>query len=156
LVACRWLTEQQMSESLKAAEACLRHLEQIEAQLHSRESAAALAEARGLVALRNHHAATAVEQSRQAAAGWLALERPYDQARALNDLGQALSETGDSGQAQAVFKQACDLIAALAEQLEDSTTKSAFLNSELARQLYQVGADLGISPQYAARPNHTD
>jgi predicted ATPase/DNA-binding SARP family transcriptional activator len=138
LVACRWLTEQPSPSSLKTAEDCLHHLEQIEAQFHSQESAAALAEARGLAALGNQQTTVAVEQFRQASTHWGSLNRPYDQVRALNDLGQALRQLGEMGQAQAVLTQALSLIETLAEQLEDPATKATFLNSPLAQQLSQA------------------
>jgi len=108
----------------------LRHLERIEAQFHSPESAAAMAEARGLEALRNNQATAAVEQFRQAAAHWDNLNRPFDQARVLDDLGQALRQTKETGQAEAAFKQARDIREALAAQLEDTELKASFLNTE--------------------------
>jgi len=136
LFACRWLPHQQANpESLEAAGACLRHLEQLEAQFHTQESAAALAEARGLEALRNHKAAVAIEQFRQAAAHWDSLNRPYDQARALNDLGQALRQTEATRQAQAAFNQALGIIETLAGQLEDTELKSSFPNSLVVQEI---------------------
>jgi tetratricopeptide (TPR) repeat protein len=136
LFVYRWLAEQEANPaSLEAAGNCLRHLERLEAQFHSRESVAALAEARGLAALHRHRAAVAMEQFRQATTHWGSLNRPYDQARVLNDLGQALHQTGDMPQAQAAFTQALDLMETLAGQLEDAELKSSFLNSFVVRKI---------------------
>lgn len=121
LFACRWLAPQGSNSAvLEAAGSCLRYLERIESQLHSRESAAALAEVRGLEAFHGNKTAVAIEQFRQAAGYWHSLNRPLDQARVLNDLGRALSQTEDNRQAQAVFKQARDLREMLVIQIGET------------------------------------
>ncbi len=129
LFACRWLAEQPGNPgSLETAGECLQYLEQIEAQFRSPESAAALAEARGLDALCRHNAAGAVEQFRQAAAQWGRLNRPFDQARALNDLSQALRQIGETHRAQTALKQALGLKETLAGQLENAELKALFFD----------------------------
>ncbi|HMR65490.1 MAG TPA: tetratricopeptide repeat protein [Anaerolineae bacterium] len=130
LPACRWLVHRQAtSEALESLQFCLQQLERLEAQLQSLESAAGLAEARGLAAVYNQQPALAVEQFQRVAAHWANLNRPYDQARVLHDLGQALNQTKDTPQAQSAFKQALDLIERLADQLEEPELKASFLHS---------------------------
>jgi hypothetical protein len=63
------------------------------------------------------------------------LGHPYDQARALSGLGQALAQAGDRDGAQLASAQAEELINVLAAQLEDPALKSSFLNSPLVRKI---------------------
>jgi hypothetical protein len=134
LSAFRWSVQNRAKpESLAAAKDCLYLLEQIEAQLHSQESRAALAEARGIEALWNEK--PAAEQFQQAATLWGNLNRPYDQARVLNSLGQALLQTDDSHLAEPVFNRAHAMIETLAGQLEDVDLRSPFLNSVMAQEI---------------------
>jgi predicted ATPase/DNA-binding XRE family transcriptional regulator len=136
LSAFRWSAQTLAKpESLEAARDCLEHLKRIEAQLHSQESSAALAEARGIDALWNKNRAIAVEQFQQATIYWGNLSRPYDQARVLNDLGQTLLQTGDRRQAQSAFDQAHDIIETLAGQLEDTELRASFLNSGMVQEI---------------------
>jgi tetratricopeptide (TPR) repeat protein len=134
--AFRWSAQKRANpHSLQAAADCLHHLEQIEAQFHSQESSAVLAEARGIEALRNEKSAVAIEQFQQAAGSWGRLNRPFDQARVFNDLGQTLLKIGHSRQAQSAFNQAHGLIETLAGQLEDAELRASFLNSALVQAI---------------------
>jgi hypothetical protein len=121
LSAFRWSVQNRANpQSLEAARDCLYRLEQIEAQLSSQESRATLAEARGIEALWDRKIAVAADQFQQAVTYWANLNRPYDQARVLNSLGQSLLQTDDSRQAQAALSQTHGLIEILAGQLEDA------------------------------------
>jgi tetratricopeptide (TPR) repeat protein len=110
-------------------------LSRAHAQIGGLETEAALREARGMLDLSEKEPIRAVEQLRQAAAGWQALGRPYDQARALTDLGRALALAGDATKARAALDQALSLVEALAAQLEDPEVKAVFLDSPLVQEL---------------------
>jgi hypothetical protein len=147
--AYRWSAQTHANaQSLEAARVCLVYLERIEAQFNSQESSASLAEARGIEALRNEQHAVAVEQFQQAAIGWRTLQRPYDQARALNDVGQTLLRTGDGRHAQAAFDQANSLIESLAGQLDEPALRSSFLNSALVQEIRTGRANVTLARPY--------
>jgi tetratricopeptide (TPR) repeat protein len=114
--------------------AALLQIEHTNPQSHSKATVAALREGQGVALLRNapHQA---VEPLRQAASLWQTLGRPYDRIRALNSLGQALSQTENSREAQAAFAEAHRLIKLLVAQLEDAELKASFLNSRLVGHL---------------------
>jgi len=111
--------------------AALQRIGDAKRQIRSKATVAALWEGHGLAAL-PEAAPQAIEPLRQAASLWQSLGRPYDQIQALNRLGQALSQAGNSQEAQATFAEAQRLIESLADQLEDSELKSSFLNSTLS------------------------
>jgi hypothetical protein len=69
---------------------------------------------------------------------WDNLNRPYDQARTLNDLGQILRQAEDTRQAQTAFNQALGIIETLAGQLEDIELKSSFPNSLVVQEIRVV------------------
>jgi tetratricopeptide (TPR) repeat protein/transcriptional regulator with XRE-family HTH domain len=136
LFAFRWSVQNRANpQSLEAARDCLYHLEQIEAQLSSQESRATLAEARGIEVLWDKKIAVAVDQFQQAVTYWANLNRPYDQARVLNSLGQSLLQIDDSRQAQAALNQAHSLVETLAGQLEDAELRASFLNSVMVQEI---------------------
>ena len=110
-------------------------LEQADAQIRSPETAAALSETRGALALGEGILGPAAESFRRAADGWEALGRPYDQARALGELGRSLALAGAAADARAALAQAQGLAEALAAQLDDPDMKAAFLNSPLVQGL---------------------
>lgn len=130
LFSCRWLTTQTGPDALAAARGCLHHLERGETQIGSPETAAALSEGRGSVTLVEENFTDAVTYFRHAAARWAALGRPYDQARVLRSLGQALTLTEEAEEAKQAFTQAKALAESLATQLEDTELKLSFLNSK--------------------------
>ncbi|MGQ0600303.1 MAG: ATP-binding protein, partial [Anaerolineales bacterium] len=121
LIACRWYATR--PESLESARACLPRLERAHQQLFTPETAASLAEGRGVVALVEGRATEAAEQFRQAAAHWEATGRVYDQARALVGSGQALASAGERAMARAALDWADDLFQSLAAQLGDDELK---------------------------------
>jgi Flp pilus assembly protein TadD len=111
------------------------YLEQIDAQLHSHESRASLAEARGLDAMWNKKSAAAIEHFQHAVSEWEKVNRTYDQARALNLLGQALLRMGDTHQAHSVFERARSVIDMLAAQLEDAELRLSFMRTEMVQEI---------------------
>jgi tetratricopeptide (TPR) repeat protein len=131
LFACQWLA----ARSGEAAQVCLRQLERVGAQFNSPETATALDEARGYVALAEGDPAEAVGQFRQAAGRWQAMGRPYDQARALNSLGHALLKAGDAAEAFITFELALGLCDSLAVQLDQPGLRVSFLNSPLLQEI---------------------
>ena len=137
MFAFRWSTQHRATNPalIEAAELCMTHLERTEAQIHSQESTAALVESRGMEALHNGQIKLAVEQLQRSATLWGKLHHPYDQARALNDLGLALSQVGDVAQAQATFDQAHEIIAMLAAQIEDTRLRTSFMNSMMVQEI---------------------
>ncbi len=138
LFACQWLAACASPEGLDGAHACLRRLELSDAQLNNPVKVAILSEGRGSLALAEGDYDQAVEGFRQAVTGWEAMGRPYDQARALRGLAQALAQTGDVDGARAAFDQALGIIETLAAQLEDADLKTSFLNSPLVQQVREA------------------
>jgi DNA-binding SARP family transcriptional activator len=129
LTACAWYLDQgQRLPRLDDARACLALLERADRQLDTPETRAALAETRGLLGLAEGAPEAAAEQLQAAVAGWAAIDRPLDQARALSRLGRAQA-------AAEPFRQAMTIIAALAEQIDEPGLKASFLDSGLARDI---------------------
>jgi hypothetical protein len=124
LIVCRWGAA---NPAAQAAPDVLRHLERADQQFRSPETAATLAEARGVLALAGGEWLDGIEQFRHAAACWEAITRPYDQARTLGDLGRALHAAGHPGAAQRAFDQALAIYEALARQLEDRELRRSFV-----------------------------
>jgi len=145
LAVCRWFASRaaEMREELKTS---LALLERADARLGSPATAAALSEGRGLVALSEPDALRAVDYLHQAATQWQALDRPYDQARTLTDLGRALVLAGDAGEARAVLDQALRLVEPLAAQLDAAELKAAFLNSPLVQELRSAQSSVLAAP----------
>ncbi|HSF81550.1 MAG TPA: tetratricopeptide repeat protein, partial [Anaerolineales bacterium] len=135
LFACRWLANRSDSQDIKLFHGCLNSLKQIEAHSPTLESRAALAEGQGYDALKNQDVSSAIKYFRQAVKSWGDLGRPYDQVRALSSLGQTLNHAGDVKESQSIYIQSSNLIAGLAEQLEDREQKSAFLTSQLIKDI---------------------
>jgi tetratricopeptide (TPR) repeat protein len=142
LFACQWLATRLDREALDQAQACLRRLERVDAQTRSPESAVCLSEARGSVALAMSDLHRAVEQLQEAAGRWDAAGRPYDHARALNHLGQALVQGGNVAAARATFEQALAIVDRLAAQLSEEELKASFLSSVLVQDI-QAGVTAG-------------
>jgi len=143
LFACQWLASQPAAGGLPAAQACLRRLEQAYGQIVSPETEAAYYEGQGIITLAEENPTQAVEPFRYAVARWQALNRPYDQLRALRGLGYALGQLGDLPQAQTARDQAFHLVETLAAQLDDPTLRTSFLNSPLVQEIqtYPVRGD---------------
>ena len=133
LIACEWYL--QPGHSLDGARACLAQLERADGQMHTPETAAVLAEAQGRFRLAGEMPAGAVQPLQQAAAGWAAIDRPYDQARSLERLGLALAGSGDAGAARTAFGKALDIVETLAAQLDERELRAAFRQSTLVREI---------------------
>ena len=99
------------------------------------ESAAALAEGRGYLAAARRESAAAASHLQQAAAGWAALGRPYNQARVLTSFGRTLKQIGKTTEAEQTMREAQQLVDSLAAQLGDPTLRTSFLNSELVGKI---------------------
>jgi len=96
---------------------------------------AALLEGQGMLAMWQGIEDQAIALFREAAALWESVTRPYDQARALKKLGQALATAGNPREAHEVFKKGIALLEELADQLDDSATKTIFLQSPLVQAI---------------------
>jgi tetratricopeptide (TPR) repeat protein/DNA-binding SARP family transcriptional activator len=140
LFSCQWLAARASPEGLDAARACLRLLELSDGQRNNPVKVAILSEGRGSVALAEGNNLHAVEGFQQAVAGWKAVGRTYDQARALKGLGQALAQTDAIGDARTAFDQALAIVETLAAQLEDPRLRASFLDSPLVREVRDARA----------------
>jgi len=135
LTICQWLSAQPNQARLENAHACLYQLKLAHQQLGTSETEACLSEGHGTVALAEGNPSQAVEWFHHAIAGWEELGHPYDQARALKYLGQALAQSGDTEAAREAFEQAYTIVETLATQLDDVELKDSFLNSPLVREI---------------------
>jgi tetratricopeptide (TPR) repeat protein len=135
LFICRLPVAFGLPEMVRSAHSAQQQLERLDRQYGTPTTAACLPEGKGWLALAEANVAVSAASFRQAAAKWQELGHPYDQARALSGLGQALIQTGDRDGAKLVSERAADLISALAMQLDDPELKSSFLNSPLVRLL---------------------
>jgi predicted ATPase len=143
---CRWLAGSPTPRAFDDARSIMLALARADQQIGSPETAAALSEARGVLALSENDPARAVEQLRQAATSWQTLGRPYDQVRTLTDLGLALVVAGDAAEARTAFDRALSLVDTLAAQLDAVELKAAFLNSPLLQELHHARAALSATP----------
>src|SRR5262249_994722 len=132
---CRWLAGRPTPGAFDDARAMVLALERADAQISSPETAAALSEARGALALSDAAPDQAVETFQRAVECWQAVGRPYEQARALSDLGRALALAVDAVEARAALDRALNLVESLAAQLDAAELKAAFLNSPLVQEL---------------------
>jgi hypothetical protein len=114
-----------LSHMVHAAQLAQQQLERLDRQYGTPSTAACLLEGRGWLALAEGNGGETAVTFRQAADQWQVLGHPYDEARALSGLGQALVQGGDRKGAQLAGEQAEVLINALAAQLEDHELKSA-------------------------------
>jgi tetratricopeptide (TPR) repeat protein len=121
--------------TLKNGEACVSCINEACQQLDLPVTKAALAEARGCLALAKDRPDQAVIHFREAVEIWEKIERPYDQARGLNGLGRALMPAGDLKGTSEVYEQAMVIIESLADQLVDQELRESFLSSQLVRQI---------------------
>ena len=142
LFACRWYARRGTPEASEAARACLRRLERAHAQMRSPRTAAALAEARAIVAAASDDVAQAVTDYRRAIAAWEGLGHHYDCARALNDLSRVLIGAGEIKDARAAIESARHMTDALAAQLVNKELRQSFGNSQLVQALRNSHAAL--------------
>jgi hypothetical protein len=142
LFACQWLAKRPDATALDKARACLGRLERAGEQLGNPETAACVHEASGSIALAEGGDDRGVQQFRQAATRWEEMGRPYDQARALGGLGQALVKSGDPTSARTALDHALAICESLAAQLEGAELKRSFLHSGPVREVRDTRAAL--------------
>ncbi len=142
LHACYWTLMHRKRVALKNGEACVSRTDKACQQLDLPTTKAALAEARGCLALAKDLHDQASEHFREAVEIWKDIERPYDRARALSGLGRALMLAGDPEEASEAYKQAMAIVASLADQLVDQALRESFLSSQLVRQIKTSQAQL--------------
>jgi tetratricopeptide (TPR) repeat protein len=135
LFACQWLAGRSDEGALEDARAFLRRLERAYEQLRIPGTDASLHEACGSTALAEDDYDQAVQGFRHAVARWEEMGRPYDQARALGELGHALLEVGDFTSARTAFEQGLGICDSLAGRLDDAELRHAFLNSRMVREM---------------------
>lgn len=136
LVMSRWLARRADVERVRWS---VHRLERSHAQFGSRESEAATHEGRGILALAEEDPpSTAATHFRHAAEVWQEMGWPYNQARALRQLAQALTLAGEREEAQGALAQAWDLVETLAGQLDDAGLKTTFLHSPLATEIQEA------------------
>jgi tetratricopeptide (TPR) repeat protein len=140
--ASYWTLMHRKHVALENGEACVSRIDKAFQQLNLPRTKAALAEARGYLALAKGRPDQASEHFREAVKIWEEIERPYDQARALNGLGRALMPAGDLKGASEAYDQAMGIVESLADQLEDEELKGSFLSSHLVRQIVTSQAQL--------------
>lgn len=134
LFACHYFAARLTTERRETAYASVGRLERADRQLETPETSVMLAEGQGTVWLADQRPDEAATRLRQAAEQWAALGRPYDQARALRHLGQALSQTGELDAARHTLDQALALFGALLARLADDAPHQSFASSSLLRE----------------------
>jgi tetratricopeptide (TPR) repeat protein len=145
LAACRAAFLCPTDPSLVMAEAWLPRIERARQQLRAPEAEASSMEAAGVLALMSGEPGRSLEPLQAASAAWDKLGRPYDAARAMLDLGQALAASGQALQASACLDRVLATLESLAEELSDEATRSAFLQSPMVRVARQARAGLPSS-----------
>ncbi len=142
LHACYWTLMHRKRVALKNGEACISRIHKACQQLDLPVTKAALAEARGCLALTKDRLDQASAHFTEAVEIWKNIERPYDRVRALNGLGSAFMLTGDLDGASEAYAQAMGIVESLADQLDDQTLRESFLSSQLVRQIKTSQAQL--------------
>ena len=140
LFAHEWTSARQANRvSSEIAEICLRHLQGTAVQFRSEESLAALAEVEGVAAAAQQDWPAAQAHFSQAVAGWQKQNRPFDQARALLQLG-SIEHPDDTAEAKiSAFVEARHILESLAEQIPDVESRASFLNSNLGQETLSSG-----------------
>jgi tetratricopeptide (TPR) repeat protein len=140
LYSCRWFVARGKEDSLEKCRGSVDRLERIYKQLPFPEAKAALEEGKGYLTMAEGQYVHAVENFRNALDIWESLGRPYDQARALRELGRALANAKDIESAKSCYAQAGELIDSLASQLTVNEMRKSFLASELVKNIHQERA----------------
>jgi len=135
LFTCRLPVMFSSPEIVSTAQLAHQQLTRLDEQYHTPATAACLLEGSGWLALVEGKAAEAAVAFQQAAARWQAIDHPYDIARTLHGLGQALVQADDRRSAYVAWEQAVDVINRLAAQLDDHELRAAFLNSLLVKEI---------------------
>ena len=145
--ACQWLASQAAPTALEKASQCLTFLERLDGLASTGETRGTLEESRGYVALAQGELQEAGEYFRQAVTHWEGIQRPYDQARALSQLGHALAAIGDANESKSALEQASRIFDAMTAQLDDEM-KATFQASPL---VYGVRQQLDATPELTSK-----
>ena len=132
--ACRWFSANPIDTMDSYVEACLGLLERGHRQLRSPLAEAYWLEGRAYAAVYHGQPGEAVQDFQHSASLWEQVSQPYDQLRALCALHNALHMIEDASGAQSACQQACLILHALADQIDDPHLMQSFVNSPLARQ----------------------
>jgi DNA-binding SARP family transcriptional activator len=124
-----------LSDMVGAARTACQQLERLDEQYRTPAIAACHLEGQGWLTLAEVKAAKASTYFERAAAQWQDLGHPYDRARALNGLGQALTQVDNQSGARAALEQAQALVDSLGKQLEDPLLKASFQESALVQKI---------------------
>jgi DNA-binding SARP family transcriptional activator/predicted ATPase len=135
LLICRLPAVFHGSAMVGFARSAWNQLERLDRQYRTPVTAAYVMEGQGWLTMAEANAAEAAYFFEQAAVQWQDLGHPYDSARALNGMGQALILSGHKEGAQSAAQQAMGHVDTLAEQLEDPALKSSFLASVLVQEI---------------------
>lgn len=100
LFVCQLPAAVDLPEMIQAAQVAQHQLARLDRQFSTPATAACLLEGKGWLALVEPNVAEAATAFRQAEASWQALGHPYDRARVLDGLGQALALASDTKGAQ--------------------------------------------------------
>jgi tetratricopeptide (TPR) repeat protein len=141
LLCGRWYAARGDPASIEACRASVDRLRKAYDQLQFPETQALFEEARGHLALAEGRVADAVDHFESAAEIWESLERPYDRARTLGDLGHAQLAAADPTAAAEAYDQALDLLGELEQQLDDELG-AAFHDAQMVREIRQARASL--------------
>ncbi len=135
LYVCYWTLMHRKRVVLKDGKACVSRISEAFQQLDLPKTKAALAEARGCLALAKKDPNQASDHFLEAGKIWEEIERPYNMVRALNGVGSALMLAGDHNGASEAFEQAMRIVESLADQLVDQELRESFLSSQLVQQI---------------------
>jgi DNA-binding CsgD family transcriptional regulator len=153
LYACWWLASKGTPADLEKARACLTLLESLDHQAHTGETGACLSESCGYAALAQGHLREAEDHFRQASAHWESIQRPYDRARTLSQLGRVLTTMGNAPASRHALEQAGDILDSLAAQL-DGDLKTTFEHSP-SSLVRQTRDQLRQLPTHTPTPRQT-
>lgn len=132
-------------EIAHAAHLAQQQLARLNGQYNTAVTTASHLEGKGWLAFAEGAMAEAATAFKQAAASWQDLHHPYDEARALSGVAQALTPMDDRAGAQLAWERARQLLDVLAAQLDDHELKSAFLDSPLVGGIQtDPGRDLAM------------
>lgn len=135
LFICRLPVMFDSSKLVHTTHLAYQQLTRLDEQYHTPATAACLLEGKGWLGLVEGNMAETVVAFKEAKAKWQEMGHPYDEARTLSGLGQALMQAGDRQGAQMAWERAEELINVLAAQLDNHELKFAFLNSPLVKEI---------------------
>jgi DNA-binding SARP family transcriptional activator/predicted ATPase/pimeloyl-ACP methyl ester carboxylesterase len=135
LYICRLPGAFGLSDMLDAAYTAWEQLKRLDGQYRTQATAACRLEGQGWLTLSEAESAKASTYFDRAVVLWQDLGHPYDQARALTGLEEALTQAGNEAGARAALGQAQALIDSLAAQLEDPMHKASFQKSALVQKI---------------------